>query len=60
MTVEEQRRLEEERRLQYRPPVPPPPPPPPPPAPSPGPQIKSMFLKQAQPRRKLRRDFRPF
>ncbi len=34
--------------------------PPPPPAPSGAPHIKSMFLKQAQPRRKLRKEFNPF
>jgi len=35
-------------------------PPPPPTPPPPTPPIKSMFLKRAQPRRKLRRDFKPF
>jgi len=34
--------------------------PPTPPAPLPRPPFKSMFLKQAQPGRKLRRDFKPF
>jgi hypothetical protein len=36
--------------------------PPPTPAPTPpgAPHIRSMFLKQAQPRRKLRREFKPF
>jgi hypothetical protein len=34
--------------------------PPPPPAPSCAPRITSTFLKQAQPRRKLRKSFKPF
>jgi hypothetical protein len=33
---------------------------PPPQPPTPRPTIKSMFLKQAQPRRKLRKEFKPF
>jgi hypothetical protein len=33
---------------------------PPPPAPAGTPHIKSMFLKRAQPRRKLRKHFKPF
>jgi hypothetical protein len=36
------------------------PPSPTPPAPSGPPHIKSMFLKRAQPRRKLRKEFKPF
>jgi hypothetical protein len=33
---------------------------PPPPPPAGAPHIKSMFLKRAQPRRKLRKHFKPF
>jgi hypothetical protein len=33
--------------------------PPPPPTPSGPPHIKSTFLKRAQPRRKLRKEFKP-
>jgi hypothetical protein len=36
-----------------------PPPPPAPSPPSPAPHIKSMFLSQAKPRRKLRKVFKP-
>jgi hypothetical protein len=32
----------------------------PPPPPPPTPTIKSTFLKRAQPRRKLRKEFKPF
>jgi hypothetical protein len=37
-----------------------PPPSPSPPPPAGAPHIKSMFLKQAKPRRKLRKEFKPF